>query len=48
MKTTRQFETEQEAIAFLEGIEFVCDPSITAGIKDKEPCIVWIEDSSDD
>lgn len=40
----REFETAHEAIAFLDGIEYVNDSALRARINDDDPLRVHIED----
>lgn len=42
-----EFPTSAEAVAFLEGIEFVSDPTVEARIEDAEPNVVITEDNSE-
>ena len=48
--THRTYNTSQEAQAFLDGIEFVNDSTVSAWISNVDNCVVVIEieDGSDD
>lgn len=40
----KRFNSPDEALAFIAGVEYVNDPTLTAYVSDGDPCCVILED----